>query len=104
MPEPTTAIGLIAMIVTLLISNIGMWIREWKKHSTWQKNGKGINEVNKCVKTIDGKMDKANVEIGKVQTSIDDQKAFCKKVSGGLSELVAKNSDRIFELNKDKNA
>jgi chromosome segregation ATPase len=113
---PTTAYGLIYLVVGLLLSNIGMWIREWLKHRSWKRNNGSIEtiktlatetktEVGKTqnkVDCLDRKMGSAREDIREVKTAVKAQTSHCKTTVAHINTAITENSKQIFELAKDK--
>lgn len=108
MAEPTTIIGLVFGLGTLIISNIAMWIREWKKHQSWKKNNGSIGSIKTTVennqgqlKCLDQKMGKAREDISEVKTAVKSQVSHCKETVGRMDNAIAENRDQLFQLAKN---
>lgn len=110
MAEPTTILGLLSVLGGLLISNIGMWIREWRKHQSWKRNNGSIEvikttatETQEQVKRLDGKMGQAREDIREVKTAVTAQKEHCQVTVNQMTKAIADTNSKVFELAKEKN-
>lgn len=77
MAEPITLGG----IAVLAISNIGMWIREWRKHSDWKNNNgsmkaleTSLTETNKKIDNLLKKFEKSDETLNKMHTAQAENK------------------------------
>lgn len=88
MTEPIT----IGAIVVLVISNVGGWIREWRKGRK--------NENGTLLKCIDGKVGKIKTDVAVIKTNQEAQEKHCREVTGRFEGDIANNRDKIFDIMK----
>lgn len=105
MAEPTTIIGLIFGLGSLIISNVAMWIREFKKHKTWKKNNGALDEIkatvskmDKKVDCLDGKVGKARESLASIKSSVNSMQLHCSQTVSQFSKQISENSSKIFDL------
>jgi peptidoglycan hydrolase CwlO-like protein len=92
-------------LITLIISGVLQWIREWKKHSTWSKNGDDLKEIKADVKTthdkidcLDKKVGEAKVKIVEVKTVVNEQKAQCGRTVKRFDKTIGDQNQQIIDL------
>lgn len=88
-------------IVALVLSNIGMWIREGRKHKHWKAKNGTEEETKVQVEAMDGKVDLLLNGQTELATEISGMKTLCATTSGALSERIGANADNIFALAKN---
>ena len=115
-PQPTTTTTAIAQstevfwgLVALLLSNIGIWIREAQKARSFkQKNGNleqirsDISSTKSKIDCVDRKITKVREEIVEVKTEIKAMKENCDQTVGRLSGEIKNNREKIFEMATEK--
>jgi hypothetical protein len=90
MAEPVT----IGSLIALAISNVGWWIREWKRG---RKNENG--ELLKC---IDGKVGAIKTDVAVIKTNQANQEKHCKETTERFGREIVNNRTNIIDLLKGK--
>ena len=98
METPTTWIGLFFLLGTLLISSIGVWIVEFRKHQNSKKQNGRLKAIADTLKVLDKKQDEMTVTVIKTATLVNAQTKHCENTVKSVFKEIGKNSDRIFEL------
>lgn len=106
----------------LILSNIGMWLREARKHKDWKAKNGTEKEMAETVKKVngnvdhlligqtelDGKIDKVNGKIDstkdELKTEIQGVRSHCSETVKSVNSRISDNTAKIFELAKDKGA
>ncbi len=95
-------------LITLVISGVLSWIREWRKHRTWSKNGEDLKEIKADVKDtndkidcVDKKVGEAKVIIGEVKTAVDGQKTQCSTTTKRFDKAIGDQYQHIIDLAKN---
>lgn len=96
-------------ILLLLVNGGVQWIREWRKHRTWSKNGKELNEIKNQLKTANGKIDcvdrkmgEAKVKIAEVKTAVNAQKEQCVATVKRFDEALRDQQKELLAQAKEK--
>jgi len=97
--EPTTLLGLAALIV----SNVGIWVREWRKHRDWKAKNGDVQEIKKDVKTIDGKVDELDTKMAGVEKEIEAFGRTCVRMNGEISTNRNDIKRLIGKMGRKKN-
>ncbi len=103
-PEVGVAVGGgLFMVGNVLV----FWYREWRKHKTWAKNGKILDEiqvsidtVNGKVEAIDEKVDQTTVNLTKIGTTVKEQKQQCTKTVNRFDRAIRDQGKEMLELAK----
>lgn len=98
MEAPTTWIGLFFTLGVLLISSIGVWILEYKKHQTYKKQNGNLETIADTLKKLDEKQDEINIVVAETKTKVEEQSTQCKITVKSVFKGIEKNTDRIFKL------
>lgn len=95
-------------LITLIISGVLSWIREWQKHRTWSKNGEDLKEIKADVKDtnekldgVDEKVGEATVKIAEVKTALTAQAKHCKQTVGRFDKTIADQNRELISLAKN---
>lgn len=95
-------------LITLIISGVLQWIREWKKHATWSKNGEDLKEIKEDVKTVNGKVEDIDEKVGKVRekmaevkTAVTTQVKHCKQTVERFDKTIADQNKELISLAKN---
>ena len=88
--EPTTILGLAALIV----SNVGIWIREWRKHRDWKAKNGDVGEIKTDIKEIKTDMGNLKQKVSSISTEV---KAF-QRCSKRHDEEIRENRKAILKL------
>lgn len=88
MAEPVT----IGAIVVLVISNVGGWIREWRKGRK--------NENGKLLKCIDKKVGDIKTDVAVIKTNQENQEKHCKETTERFEQEIVNNRSHIIDLLK----
>jgi hypothetical protein len=88
--EPTTIIGLAALVV----SNIGIWIREWRKHKDWKTKNGDVGEIKGDVREIKRDMGSVKVKLGAVDTDLKNFGRTCAR----HDEEIRENRKAILKI------
>lgn len=88
--ESTTIIGLAALV----ISNVGIWIREWRKHKTWRGQNGDVQEIKADVKEVGKKVNGIDTKMASVDTEMKAFGRTCKRMNGEIRT----NRDDIKKL------
>ena len=94
----------------LLIINGGLqWIRELRKGTLWNTNGKDLKEIKDTMglcetklQAIAGKVGETNVKIAEVKVSVDSQKEQCGKTVDRFDAAITNQYDHLIKLAKKK--
>ena len=96
-------------IITLIINGVAYWIREWRKHRTWQSNGKdlkairgSLGKIYEKIDKVDEKVDKSNLDIGKVQTAQFEQKNQCTQTVNRFDTAIRDQNKELIAIAKRK--
>jgi hypothetical protein len=96
-----TAYGLIALI----INGVALWIREWRKHRTWNTNGDDLKEIKEDVKTTNGKVDcidkkvgETKIKIAEIKTAVNAQKTQCAVTVERFDKTITGQGKEIIKL------
>lgn len=90
MAEPVT----IGSLIALALSNVGWWIREWRRGRK--------NENGDLLKCIDGKVGKIRTDVAEVKTKVGAQESHCKQMTERFDREIVNNRNKIFDILKDK--
>lgn len=95
-------------LITLIVSGVLSWIREWQKHRTWSKNGNDLKEIKDDVKTtndkidcLDKKMGETRVRIGEIKTAVNSQKLQCAATTTRFDKAIGDQNQQIIGLAKN---
>ncbi len=104
MIEPQTA-GAIGGGLFLLANVLLFWIREWRKHQTWNKNGRHLTEIKESVETVNGKIEvvdekvgKTNIEVAKIKTAVNAQKRQCESTISRFDKTIGEQNQTLIDL------
>jgi len=102
--EPQTA-GAIGGGLFVLANVIVFWIREWRKHKTWDSNGKDLKEIKEDVKSnnvkiegVDDKVGEITVKIAEVKTAVHAQKSQCTATIKRFDKAIGDQNQSIIDL------
>jgi len=105
---PVTIYGLISSVVAMLLSHIGIWIREGRKARTFKKKNDQLGSISEKIDTIDEKQDKQTVQMKGITTAVEGMKiqcaeriAMCSTARSGIASQVKQNTDNLFKLAKN---
>lgn len=105
---PVTIYGLISSVVAMLLSHIGIWIRERRKYNDYKKKNDQLGTIAQKIDTIDEKQDKQSVQMKGISTALAGVKTQCaerlKTCSTSRTEMegrVKQNTGNIFRLAKN---
>lgn len=94
-------------LITLIISGVLSWIREWRKHRTWSKNGEALEEIKEDVKavdekvvTVDEKVGETNIKIAAMKTAVDGQKTQCTSTVKRFDKAISDQNKELISLAK----
>jgi len=94
-------------LIALIINGVALWIREWRKHRTWSKNGDDLKEIKDDVKTMNGKVDTvdgkvgaATVKIAEVKTALEGQAKHCKQTVTRFDKAIGDQNKELISLAK----
>ena len=82
-------------IITLIINGVAYWIREWRKHRTWQSNGKDLKEIKSGIGTL-------QLDIAKLQQSADDQKKQCTTTVNRFDTAIRDQNKELLAIAKKR--
>lgn len=88
-------------LVLLIINGGALWIREWRKHRTWAKNGDDLKEIKGQVKTIDEKVDCIDKKVGETKVAVDDQKTQCAATVTRFDKAISDQNRTMISLAKN---
>jgi peptidoglycan hydrolase CwlO-like protein len=95
-------------LITLIISGVLSWIREWRKHRTWSKNGDDLKEIKEDVKMVNGKVEgidekvgQTNLKLAEVKTVVTTQAKHCKQTVGRFDKTIADQNKELISLAKN---
>ena len=103
-PEVGVAIGGgLFMVGNVLV----FWYREWKKHKTWAKNGKVLDEIQVSIDTVNGKVETIDNKVGEqtlkmteIATTVKEQKSQCTKTVNRFDRAIRDQGKEMLELAK----
>lgn len=108
-PTATKILYYIVAILFALVNIAGFWIREWRKHRTWSKNGTALAEIKEGQAEIKTDMKGVSENLGRVKTAMasikTQQKAqtnTCKSTVERFDKAILAHGDQILDLAKDK--
>lgn len=85
-------------LILLIINGVLLWIREWRKHRTWNKNGEDLKEIKNQVKAVDEKVDCIDKKVGETKVAVDDQKTQCAATVTRFDKTIADQGKEIIRL------
>jgi len=92
-------------LILLVINGVLLWIREWRKHRTWAKNGNDLKEIKGQVKAVGDKVDcidrkvgETKVSMAEVKTAVNDQKEQCTKTVNRFDKAISDQGKEIIQL------
>lgn len=96
-------------LITLIISGVLSWIREWKKYRTWSKNGEALEEIKTDVKdtndkidAVDQKVGETNVKIAGIKTAVNAQKTQCTATITRFDKAIGDQNKELIALAKEQ--
>ena len=95
-------IGIILGSGVVVINVSGFWYREWRKHKTWKANGKDLTVIKREVKSVGGKMNRANKDITIIKTKQDEQTRMCESTVKRFDTAITSQQEQLVEIAKDK--
>ena len=101
--------GAIAGALFLIGNILGFWFREWRKHKTWNKNGKVLTHIEKKIDDIDEKMEEIDDQVGEttvkmtqIGTIVSEQKQQCTKTVKRFDEAMRDQAKEMMRLAKGR--
>lgn len=98
-------IGAIGGGLFVVANTAVFWIREWRKHHTWNKNGIALMEIKDNIKTVDKKvgyldekMGETKVKIAEIKTAVDAQKMQCATTVKRFDKAISDQGQTIIDL------
>jgi len=95
-------------LIALIINGVALWIREWRKHRTWSKNGDDLTEIKEDLKSVDEKIEgvdekvgQTNVKMAEVKTALTAQAKHCKQTVGRFDKTIADQNKELISLAKN---
>lgn len=100
MAEPTTLIGLGALMVTNTSAIILAALKERKRSKKESMNNKDLKEVKDIVEGINGKVNGIDKVIIKVKTCMEGMQGNCAKTTSRFEQAINDNRKEILDLSK----
>jgi len=94
-------IGAIGGGLFVVANTAVFWIREWRKHHTWNKNGIVLMEITNSVKRVDEKVGETKVKIAEVKTAVDAQKTQCAATVKRFDKAISDQNLIVVGLAKN---
>lgn len=94
-------IGAIGGGLFVVANTAVFWIREWRKHHTWNKNGIVLIEITNSIKRVDEKVGETKVKIAEVKTAVDAQKTQCAATVKRFDNAISGQGQQIIDLAKN---
>jgi len=94
-------IGAIGGGLFVVANTAVFWIREWRKHHTWNKNGIVLMEITNSIKRVDEKVGETKVKIAEVKTAVDAQKTQCAATVKRFDNAISDQGQQIIDLAKN---
>jgi len=94
-------IGAIGGGLFVVANTAVFWIREWRKHHTWNKNGIVLMEITNSIKKVDEKVGETKVKIAEVKTAVDAQKTQCTATVKRFDNAISDQGQQIIDLAKN---
>lgn len=91
-------IGAIGGGLFVVANTAVFWIREWRKHHTWNKNGIVLMEITNSIKKVDEKVGETKVKIAEVKTAVDAQKTQCAATVKRFDNAISDQGQQIIDL------
>ena len=105
---PTTLYGFITVLFGMLLSHIGIWVRERRKYKTYKKKNDQLGSIEEKIDIFDDKQDKQTVQMKGITTAIEgmqkqcaDRLSMCGTARSGIAGQVKQNTDNLFKLAKN---
>lgn len=95
-------VGIILGSGFAVINVSAFWVREWKKHRTWSKNGKDLTEIKADVKDVKGKVDGVKTDVTKIKTLQDAQTKVCESTVRRFDNALLMSQKELLEIAKGK--
>lgn len=102
--EPQTG-AVIAGAIIVLANVLLFWIREWRKHKTWKKNGNDLKVIkddvkstNEKVECIDEKVGKTIVKMAEIKTAVNAQKSQCATTITRFDKAIGDQNQTLIDL------
>ncbi len=96
-------------LIALIVNGVLMWIREWRKHRTWSKNGTELSEIKTTMILFTSKLDTINehthainVTMAEVKTSVTGQQKACNKTVTRFDKAIGDQNDHLISLVKEQ--
>ena len=81
------------------------WVREWRKHQTWNKNGKYLTEIKASVETVNGKIevvdekvDETKIKVAEIKTVVNSQKTQCAATVQRFDKVIGEQNQTLIDL------
>lgn len=91
-------IGAIGGGLFVVANTAVFWIREWRKHHTWNKNGIVLMEITNSIKKMDEKVGETKVKIAEVKTAVDAQKTQCVATVKRFDNAISDQNKTLINL------
>lgn len=91
-------IGAIGGGLFVVANTAVFWIREWRKHHTWNKNGIVLMEITNSIKRVDEKVGETKVKIAEVKIAVDAQKTQCATTVKRFDKAISDQGQTIIDL------
>ncbi len=102
--EPQVA-GAIGGGLLVLANVILFWVREYRKHKTWSKNGKQLTEIKESVETVNGKIEVVdekvgvtNIKVAEIKTAVNAQKRQCESTVRRFDKTIGDQNQTLIDL------
>jgi len=94
-------IGAIGGGLFVVANTAVFWIREWRKHHTWNKNGIVLMEITNNIKSVDEKVGETKVKIAEVKIAVDAQKTQCAATVKRFDKAISDQNLIVVGLAKN---
>lgn len=95
-------------LIALIINGVLLWIREFKKHSTWKQNGEDLKEIKTTTLLFTNSLEKINEHVGEinvkmaeVKTSVNAQGKQCGKTVTRFDKAFSDQNKELIALAKE---
>jgi len=88
-------------IIVLIISNLGVWGREYLKHRAWKSKNGQTDQIEKDVKETKDLMAKVNLAMVRVETKVSNQADHCSNTVKAVFSGIKDNANKIYGLAKN---
>jgi len=89
-------------VVALIISNVGLWIREYWKGKNSNKTNGVLTETYKKVEEIEKIINDNNLKLTELKTEVSSMKTHCADTVSRFQGAITDQAQKIYDLERNK--